>query len=208
VVRTLSSTQRARYAAGAREGRCRKVVYCHTPLPTRGSASCKTTAAMPPMYSPSGFLKIFQGYRVRVQQRGLAARLKEILVGAAIGTEEMCEMRFDLVVKPPRDPQFDTRIIHVTGRAASRHAQVTSPTVEHYIERLWAIDLASVALGPLRPSTYRTRNFGTPDKSRLFSRPLLLDRMERRPGPSHVSTLGGSTSRLPARLSTTAGQPE
>jgi hypothetical protein len=66
---------------------------------------------------PERVLEDLPRYRVRSKQRGLAARLKEILVGAAIGTEEMCEMRFDLVVKPPRDPQFDTRIIHVTGRA-------------------------------------------------------------------------------------------
>ena len=44
----------------ARGGVAERTVYCHTPLPTRGSASYKTTAVIPPMYSPSGFLKIFQ----------------------------------------------------------------------------------------------------------------------------------------------------
>jgi hypothetical protein len=61
-------------------------------------------------------LEDLPGHRIGWQQRGFAARLKEIVVDASITTQEICETRSDLVVKPPREHELELRGIHVLGR--------------------------------------------------------------------------------------------
>ena len=68
---------------------------------------------------PERILEDLPGHRVRCEQRGLAARLKEVLIRAAVGPDEMREARFELGSKPPGDRQPDTRGIHVRRRECS-----------------------------------------------------------------------------------------